>query len=142
LFFIWHIASPPNALSEGVEDTVLAEFIGCLSSDEAFSKSESFPEQRAHACRILRPCIPRQSLSEILPHYSASIRAQFVNIGKISKPKKCSPGAGTHTTWCVIGTSWVPGVSGGDSDEAKEEEKDANIGEYFGRVVDMLFPVE
>jgi hypothetical protein len=42
----------------------------------------------------------------------------------------------------VISTSLVPGVSGGDSDEAKEEEEDPNIGEFFRRVADLLFPVE
>jgi hypothetical protein len=47
------MASPRRALPEGVEDTVVAEIIGCLSSDETFSKSESFREQCANTCRIL-----------------------------------------------------------------------------------------
>jgi hypothetical protein len=38
------MASPPRTLPEGVKDIVLAEIIGHLSSDEAFSKSESFRE--------------------------------------------------------------------------------------------------
>jgi hypothetical protein len=40
--FIWHMAPPAWALPEGIEHTVLAEIIGYLSSDEVFSKSESF----------------------------------------------------------------------------------------------------
>jgi hypothetical protein len=45
-----------------------------------------------------------------------------------------------HPMRCVIGTSLVPGVSGGASDEAEEE--DPKIRELFGRVADLFFPVE
>jgi hypothetical protein len=47
-----------------------------------------------------------------------------------------------HTTRCVIGTLLAPGVSGGASDDAEEEEEDPNVGEFFERVADMPFPVE
>jgi hypothetical protein len=46
-----------------------------------------------------------------------------------------------HTTRCAISTSLVPGVSGGASDEAEEEEA-PTIGDFFGRLADLLFPVE
>jgi hypothetical protein len=47
-----------------------------------------------------------------------------------------------HTTRFVIGMLLVPGVSGGASDEAKEEEEGPNIGEVFGSIADLRLPVE
>jgi hypothetical protein len=41
---------------------------------------------------FLAQCIPRQTLSQLLPTYSASIWPQLVNIAKISRPKKRFPG--------------------------------------------------
>jgi hypothetical protein len=39
-----------------------------------------------------------------------------------------------HAKGCLIGTSLVPGFSGGASDEAAEKEEEAlNIEEFFGR---------
>jgi hypothetical protein len=93
MFFISQIASPPRqALPEGVEDTILAEIIGHFPSDEVFSKSKSLREQCAHGSRILpimhTPPVPFAAIV----HYSVSIRAQFVNTGKISRPKKMFSG--------------------------------------------------
>jgi hypothetical protein len=88
------MASPPWTLPEGVEDIVLAEIICCLSSGEGFSKTGPFREQFAHAYRIFASCIARQSLSQLSPNYSALIRAQFVNVGTISRLKKMFSGYG------------------------------------------------
>jgi hypothetical protein len=83
LFFISHMASPPRALPEGVEDTVLAEIIGCLSSDKAFSKSESLWEQRVHARRILHrmqtPTVPFAAIAELLSVDKGAIRKHWQN---------------------------------------------------------------
>jgi hypothetical protein len=42
--------------------------------------------------KFFAQCILHQSLSQLLPHYSPSIKAQFENIGKISGTKKMLSG--------------------------------------------------
>jgi hypothetical protein len=63
------MTSSPKPLPEKVEDTVLAEIIGCFSSGETFFKSESFREQCAHAYRILHrmhtPPVPFAAIAQL-----------------------------------------------------------------------------
>jgi hypothetical protein len=46
-----------------------------------------------------------------------------------------------HMTRWVIGMSLVPGVSGSASDELEEGKEHPNVGS-FGRIADLLFPVD
>jgi hypothetical protein len=77
------MAPPPRALPEGVEDTVLAEIIGCISSDEAFSKSGSFWEQCADACQILltvhTPSVPFAPIVQSFSVDKNTIRKRWQN---------------------------------------------------------------
>jgi hypothetical protein len=82
------MAPSPRTLPEGIEDTILAEIIGCLSSDESFSKNEPFGNNAPIFVEFFAQYIPRQSLSQLLPSYLASIRAQFVILAKFQGPKK------------------------------------------------------
>jgi hypothetical protein len=47
-----------------------------------------------------------------------------------------------HTARCVTGTSLLPSVSGGASDETGEEKEDLKIGEFFGSAAHLPFPIE